>query len=168
MLRSLFSSYDAYQTYILLVLKKKKKKGKDNLVPSRLFEKRSVNGLLKDFSPKVGTYYKAILQNLFFGTSIRRLRNADFASLMAIEGRPIYTATPICLKMRVNLRICSTASHSLTAVCSTVWTKFVESEEKSNVRQDDFSEEKKTVYAFLMNCSSGNPVDLRMFTTREL
>ena len=39
-----------------------------NLVPDELFDKRRVDELLKYDDPKDSTYYKAILQNLFFGT----------------------------------------------------------------------------------------------------
>lgn len=39
-----------------------------DLVPSDLFDENKIKALLKDFDPKSSTYYKAILQNLFFGT----------------------------------------------------------------------------------------------------
>jgi adenine-specific DNA-methyltransferase len=39
-----------------------------NLVPDELFDKRHADELLKYDDPKDSTYYKAILQNLFFGT----------------------------------------------------------------------------------------------------
>jgi adenine-specific DNA-methyltransferase len=38
------------------------------LIPRDLFRPRSAANLLKDASPKSGTYYRAFLQNLFFGT----------------------------------------------------------------------------------------------------
>ncbi len=38
------------------------------LIPEDIFEERKIKKLLKDFSPESGTYYKAILQNLFFAT----------------------------------------------------------------------------------------------------
>ncbi len=38
------------------------------LIPRDLFRKRVAEDLLKDSSPKAGTYYRAFLQNLFFGT----------------------------------------------------------------------------------------------------
>jgi len=37
-------------------------------LPRDLFRRRVVEGLLKDPSPAAGTYYKAVLQNLFFAT----------------------------------------------------------------------------------------------------
>jgi type I restriction-modification system DNA methylase subunit len=39
-----------------------------NLIPDELFDKRRVDELLKYDDPKDSTYYKAILQNLFFAT----------------------------------------------------------------------------------------------------
>jgi len=38
------------------------------LVPRDLFRRRTSGELLADFSPEAGTYYRAILQNLFFAT----------------------------------------------------------------------------------------------------
>ncbi|MEP7219571.1 MAG: hypothetical protein ABI876_11680, partial [Bacteroidota bacterium] len=38
------------------------------LVPEELFNEKHITELLKDVSPKESTYYKAILQNLFFAT----------------------------------------------------------------------------------------------------
>jgi len=38
------------------------------LIPEDIFDEREIKKLLRDFSPESGTYYKAILQNLFFAT----------------------------------------------------------------------------------------------------
>ncbi len=38
------------------------------LIPRDLFRRRMASELLADFSPEAGTYYRAILQNLFFAT----------------------------------------------------------------------------------------------------
>lgn len=38
------------------------------LVPEKLFDERNVREMLKNLDPSESTYYKAILQNLFFGT----------------------------------------------------------------------------------------------------
>jgi anti-anti-sigma regulatory factor len=43
-------------------------KEKEGLVPKWLFEKEKVEQILKDLSNEESTYYKAILQNLFFAT----------------------------------------------------------------------------------------------------
>ncbi len=49
-----------------------------NLVPDELFDKRRVDELLKYDDPKDSTYYKAILQNLFFGTLNTEMDTRDF------------------------------------------------------------------------------------------
>ena len=50
------------------------------LVPANLFRKDSLNRILKDFAidDKSGNYYKAILQNLFFGTLNQRMDDRGF------------------------------------------------------------------------------------------
>ena len=52
------------------------------LVSNELFEKDSLNQLLKDFNPtslSEGTYYNAILQNLFFATLNKKVTERAFA-----------------------------------------------------------------------------------------
>ena len=52
------------------------------LVPNELFEEDSLNQLLKDFNPtslSEGTYYNAILQNLFFATLNKKVTERAFA-----------------------------------------------------------------------------------------
>ena len=52
------------------------------LVPNELFEEDSLNQLLKDFNPtslSEGTYYNAILQNLFFATLNKKVIERAFA-----------------------------------------------------------------------------------------
>lgn len=51
-----------------------------DLVPDRIFDIDVLNTLLKDFNPystSVGNYYNAILQNLFFGTLNRAIKDED-------------------------------------------------------------------------------------------
>ena len=51
-----------------------------NLVPDRLFDIDFLTTILKDFDPystTVGNYYNAILQNLFFGTLNRAIKDED-------------------------------------------------------------------------------------------
>ncbi len=52
-----------------------------HLVPSSLFSKAFLEKILKDFNEnnKSANYYKAILQNLFFGTLNQRMDERDFA-----------------------------------------------------------------------------------------
>jgi adenine-specific DNA-methyltransferase len=44
------------------------------LVPPDLFDENKIQALLKEFDPQSSTYYKAILQNLFFGTLNTEMR----------------------------------------------------------------------------------------------
>ena len=51
-----------------------------NLVPDRIFDVDFLTTILKDFDPysmTVGNYYNAILQNLFFGTLNRAIKDED-------------------------------------------------------------------------------------------
>ena len=51
-----------------------------NLVPDRIFEINFLSTILKDFDPystSIGNYYNAILQNLFFGTLNRAIKDED-------------------------------------------------------------------------------------------
>lgn len=51
-----------------------------NLVPDRIFNINFLSTILKDFDPystSIGNYYNAILQNLFFGTLNRAIKDED-------------------------------------------------------------------------------------------
>ena len=51
-----------------------------DLVPDRIFEINFLSTILKDFDPystSIGNYYNAILQNLFFGTLNRAIKDED-------------------------------------------------------------------------------------------
>ena len=51
-----------------------------NLVPDRIFDINFLSTILKDFDPystSIGNYYNAILQNLFFGTLNRAIKDED-------------------------------------------------------------------------------------------
>src|SRR5262249_53870127 len=48
------------------------------LLPDALFQPRQVPALLNDCSPQESTYYKAILQNLFFATLNQELGKREF------------------------------------------------------------------------------------------
>jgi len=52
-----------------------------NLVPEKLFNKNEVNDIIDDFNKnkKSGNYYRAILQNLFFGTLNQKMGERKFA-----------------------------------------------------------------------------------------
>lgn len=48
------------------------------LLPDALFDLRKIPALVNDFSPKESTYYKAILQNLFFATLNQEMDKREF------------------------------------------------------------------------------------------
>ncbi|HZL52745.1 MAG TPA: Eco57I restriction-modification methylase domain-containing protein [Terracidiphilus sp.] len=48
------------------------------LLPDALFDERKLSSLLKDSNPKESTYYKAILQNLFFATLNQEMDKREF------------------------------------------------------------------------------------------
>ena len=52
-----------------------------NLVPEKLFNKNEVNDIIDDFNKnkRSGNYYRAILQNLFFGTLNQKMGERKFA-----------------------------------------------------------------------------------------
>jgi len=51
-----------------------------NLVPGVLFDKEKIKSYLKDLTPGETTYYKAILQNLFFATLSTKQKERKFGS----------------------------------------------------------------------------------------
>ena len=53
---------------------------KDSLLPDILFDKERFGEILNDFSPESSTYYKAILQNLFFATLSTEVTKRKFRS----------------------------------------------------------------------------------------
>lgn len=50
------------------------------LVPNDLFQKQKINDYLRNISPEESTYYKAILQNLFFATLSTKQKERKYAS----------------------------------------------------------------------------------------
>jgi adenine-specific DNA-methyltransferase len=51
-----------------------------NLIPTDLFDEKNIRKMLKDFSREESTYYKAILQNLFFATLNTEQKDRKFRS----------------------------------------------------------------------------------------
>ncbi|MCD6355028.1 MAG: transposase [Prolixibacteraceae bacterium] len=51
-----------------------------NLIPDELFDEQNISKILKDFSDDESTYYKAILQNLFFATLNTKQEERKFRS----------------------------------------------------------------------------------------
>jgi len=57
------------------------------LVPPQLFNKKQIGALLTDISPNESTYYKAILQNLFFATLNTKMEDRKFRFQRTYQGR---------------------------------------------------------------------------------
>ncbi len=99
-----------------------------DLVPSDLFDENKIKTLLKDFDPKSSTYYKAILQNLFFGTlntemGARAFRHKpkpgqradDFMAHNRYRYQDTFENSAAFLKLTENIPF-------LNGVCLNVWT----------------------------------------------
>lgn len=57
------------------------------LLPRDLFRQQAVKQMLKDFAETSGTYYKAVLQNLFFATLNQEIQKRKFRSYNQSGGR---------------------------------------------------------------------------------
>jgi len=57
------------------------------LVPPQLFNKKQIGALLTDISPNESTYYKAILQNLFFATLNTKMEDRKFRFQRTYQGK---------------------------------------------------------------------------------
>jgi len=57
------------------------------LVPPQLFNKKQIGALLTDISPNESTYYKAILQNLFFATLNTKMKDRKFRFQTTYQGK---------------------------------------------------------------------------------
>jgi adenine-specific DNA-methyltransferase len=57
------------------------------LIRQNLFNYKNISTLLKDLSPKNTTYYKAILQNLFFATLNTKIKDRKFRFGKSFQGR---------------------------------------------------------------------------------
>ena len=67
------------------------------LVPDALFNPADLNDILKDLNPQESTYYKAILQNLFFATLNQEMNTAQHPNNRKFrgEGRQHYNITSL-------------------------------------------------------------------------
>ncbi|MBS3762001.1 MAG: N-6 DNA methylase [Planctomycetes bacterium] len=61
-----------------------KRKG---LIPERLFEEDSVRTILRDMDPQKNSFYKAILQNLFFATLNTPIEDRGFRERRSFQGK---------------------------------------------------------------------------------
>lgn len=59
------------------------------LIPANLFDQQKLQNILKDFSSDKSTYYKAILQNLFFATLNTQINKRGFRAKHRYQGKNI-------------------------------------------------------------------------------
>lgn len=64
------------------------------LVPNNLFDKDKIKDYLKDLTPSKTTYYKAILQNLFFATLNTKIKDRKFRFSKSFQGRNVNYMDP--------------------------------------------------------------------------
>ena len=120
-----------------------------NLIPRDLFRPHVIQELLKDFSNEAGTYYKAILQNLFFATLNQEISKRKFRSKNTSGGRDSNRGVTTLFRYRSAFRNDADFTKILKHIpfingglFDCLDEIFRNREKKSNVRLDDFSEEK--------------------------
>ena len=120
-----------------------------NLIPRDLFRPHIIQDLLKDFSDEAGTYYKAILQNLFFATLNQEIPKRKFRSKNISGGRDGNRGATTLFRYRPAFRNDAAFTQMLKRVpfingglFDCLDEVFRKKEKKPNVRLDDFSEEK--------------------------
>jgi len=119
------------------------------LIPREFFECRYIKQMLKDFSPRSGTFYKAFLQNLFFASlnqeqDKRGFRKKYEGSRDGNRGSTtLYRYADLledASEFLEKLRLVPFVNGGLFDCLDEV---FIQSENKKNVRLDDFSEERE-------------------------
>lgn len=120
------------------------------LIPRDLFRERVADDLLRDTSPKAGTYYRAFLQNLFFGTLNQEQENRGWRKEYEKSTRKGNRGATNLWRYRDLLQ---DASHLETllrdhipfvngGLFDCLDQVFQEKEGREDIRLDDFSEEK--------------------------
>lgn len=119
-----------------------------NLVPAVLFYRRTADELLQDASPTAGTYYRAILQNLFFATlnqeiEAREFRHSNPKGRAGDHGntRRFRYADAFRDQERF-LRLLDHVPFLNGGLFECLDLVYQKEENKPNIRLDDFSEEK--------------------------
>jgi adenine-specific DNA-methyltransferase len=119
------------------------------LIPRDLFRRHAMEQMLKDFSTDSGTYYKAVLQNLFFATLNQEVKERGFRSYNQSGGRNGNRGVTNLYRYRDAFRNPEAFVERLKTVpfingglFDCLDQVFRNAENKPNVRLDDFSEEK--------------------------
>ncbi len=121
------------------------------LIPRDLFRRRIAEKMLHDFSPKVGTYYMAFLQNLFFATLNQDPEKRGFRLKSKTFPDPNRGVTNLyryanLLKQPENLLdLFKSVPFVNGGLFDCLDEVYQNKEGTPNVRLDDFSEEKKNL-----------------------
>ncbi|MBI3249159.1 MAG: Eco57I restriction-modification methylase domain-containing protein [Deltaproteobacteria bacterium] len=120
------------------------------LVPRDLFRRQDVAQMFKDFANDSSVYYKAILQNLFFATLNQEIPKRGFRSYNQSGGRSGNRGVTTLYRYRAAFRDPEAFVDLLKQVpfingglFDCLDQVFRTTEDKENVRLDDFSEEKE-------------------------
>jgi type I restriction-modification system DNA methylase subunit len=119
------------------------------LIPRNLFRRYAVEKTLKDFSKDSGTYYRAVLQNVFFATLNQEIQKRGFRSYNQSGGRHGNRGVTTLYRYRDAFRDPDAFIEMLKQVpfingglFDCLDQVFRNAENNPNVRLDDFSEEK--------------------------
>jgi type I restriction-modification system DNA methylase subunit len=120
-----------------------------SLIPRDLFRRRIAEEVLRDFSPKAGTYYQAFLQNLFFATLNQDPEKRGFrlkAKKFPDPNRGVtnlYRYANLLKQPGSLLDLFKSVPFVNGGLFDCLDEVYQNKEETPNVRLDDFSEEKK-------------------------
>jgi type I restriction-modification system DNA methylase subunit len=136
------------------------------LIPRDLFRRRSAEKMLQDFSPKVGTYYQAFLQNLFFATLNQDPEKRGFrlkAKKFPDPNRGVtnlYRYANLLKQPDTLLEMFESVPFVNGGLFDCLDEVYQNKEGTPNVRLDDFSEEKKNLLCIPNEIFFGEERDL--------
>ena len=112
------------------------------LIPRELFRRKAVAAMLKDFSPKAGTFYKAFLQNLFFATLNQEQGQREFRKKNGNRGATnLYRYADLLVNQAVFLDLLRQVPFVNGGLFDCLDVVHVANDNKPTIRLDDFSEE---------------------------
>lgn len=120
-----------------------------DLIASEVFSRETARKLLKDFSPEAGTYYRAILQNLFFATLNQPQKEREYRHKNP-NGRDgnrgvtsLYRYADLFKSPAELPALFKEIPFLNGGLFECLDTPFRKEEKRVNIRFDDFSEEKE-------------------------
>ncbi len=121
------------------------------LIPRDLFRRRTAEKMLHEFSPKVGTYYQAFLQNLFFATLNQDPEKREFRK--KYEGTRdgnrgatnLYRYANLLKQPKSLLEVFKSVPFVNGGLFDCLDEVYQNKEGTANIRLDDFSEEIKNL-----------------------